>query len=282
MSPKNKGKFGKGKSPVELEDEFVSGVTTVADKIKPHLKLIIGVSVVLTVVMVVYQTYRYLDQRAEAQATTLYREALAAAARPVIPEVESETGDDATDEAGDEAAEEATPVGPQPAKPFTSRELQLEAILTPLETLRDEHGSTDTGKSARLFHAATLYDAGRYDDAIAMYEALLAGGASGELAAIAREGLGYAQEGKALASEDQAARQAGLEQALATFQALAPADEDPRREQALYHEGRILAALGRRDEAVAAYEKAIAIDAESPMRYELRQRLALLGAAADE
>ncbi|GAB4518431.1 MAG: hypothetical protein Tsb0020_37010 [Haliangiales bacterium] len=278
MSPKNKGKFGKGKSPVELEDEFVSGVTTVADKIKPHLKLIIGLSVVLTVVMVVYQTYRYLDQRAEAKATTLYREALAAASRPVIPEVESETDGDAADEAGDEAA----PVGPQPAKPFTSRELQLEAILTPLETLRDEHGSTDTSKSARLFHAATLYDAGRYDDAIAMYEALLAGGASGELAAIAREGLGYAQEAKALASEDQAARQAGLEQALATFQALAPADGDPRREQALYHEGRILAALGRRDEAVAAYEKALAIDAESPMRYELRQRLALLGAAADE
>jgi tetratricopeptide (TPR) repeat protein len=96
------------------------------------------------------------------------------------------------------------------------------------------------------------------------------------IAATAREGLGYAQEALALANEDQAARQAGLETALATFRQIQPSEEGPRREYALYHEARILAALGKREDAAGLLKKAIEIAPESPLRNDIRQRLAQL------
>ena len=48
MSPKNKGKFGKGKPSIETEDEFVSGVNQFLQKLKPYAKqLLIGLVVLL-------------------------------------------------------------------------------------------------------------------------------------------------------------------------------------------------------------------------------------------
>lgn len=261
MSPKNKGKFGKGKSAVELEDEFVSGVSQVAEKLKPHTKLIAVVTSVLAVILVGFYVYQYMVTRAETQATAFYRQALDAAQRPVQEPAEDEA------EAPAEADEDA---------PFPSHQARAEAVLAPLEQLRQEHGSTRTARSVRLFHAATLYDAGRYQEAIELYQEILAGPPEPGSAAVAREGLGYAQEAQALSSEDQAARQAGLEQALETFRQIQPADEGPRREYALYHEARILATLGRRDEAVSALKQALEVAPDSPIRGDIRQRLAQL------
>src|SRR5690606_20896974 len=89
MSPKNKGKFGQGRPAVETTDEFVSGVTQVAEKLKPHTKLIAVVSAVLTLVLIGYYTYQYMDARAEAGATALYRQALELANRPIVPPAET-------------------------------------------------------------------------------------------------------------------------------------------------------------------------------------------------
>ena len=48
---KNKGKFGKGKPKIEDQDEFVSGVQQVAERVRPYAKqLIIGASVILIAV----------------------------------------------------------------------------------------------------------------------------------------------------------------------------------------------------------------------------------------
>jgi predicted negative regulator of RcsB-dependent stress response len=284
MSPKNKGKFGQGRSAVETTDEFVSGVSQVADKLRPHTKVIAWVTGALALVLVGFYTYQYLAQRAEAKATVIYRQALEIAERPIVPETDEakpEAGGDAKDEAGakdtaeapaadDEAGDE------QDDTSFPSHQARADAVLVPLEALREEHGSTATARTARLFHAAALYDAGRFQDAIAMYQEILAGETMPAIAATAREGLGYAQEALALANEDQAARQAGLETALATFRQIQPSEEGPRREYALYHEARILATLGKREDAAAILKKAIEIAPESPLRNDIRQRLAQL------
>lgn len=286
MSPKNKGKFGQGRSAVETTDEFVSGVSQVAEKLRPHTKVIAAVSAVLAVVLAGWYTYQYLGQRAEAKATAIYREALEIAERPIVPK---------TEEAKPEAAEGAKDDGEPAAKDtaeapeaegdeadgenddtFPSHQARADAVLVPLETLRSEYDSTATARAARLFHAAALYDAGRFQDAIAMYQEILADEPMPVIAATAREGLGYAQEALALANEDQAARQAGLETALATFRQIQPSEEGPRREYALYHEARILAALGKREEATGLLKKAIEIAPESPLRNDIRQRLAQL------
>jgi tetratricopeptide (TPR) repeat protein len=288
MSPKNKGKFGQGRSAVETTDEFVSGVSQVAEKLRPHTKIIAAVSAVLAVVLAGWYTYQYLAQRGEAKATALYRQALEIAERPIVPETE-----EAKPEGAEGAKEDGAPAGDEGAKDgaetpegdeadgekddtFPSHQARADAVLVPLETLRAEYGSSATARAARLFHAASLYDAGRFQDAIAMYQEILAGEPMPAIAATAREGLGYAQEALALANEDQAARQAGLETALATFRQIQPSEEGPRREYALYHEARILAALGKRDEATASLKKAIEIAPESPLRNDIRQRLAQL------
>jgi tetratricopeptide (TPR) repeat protein len=286
MSPKNKGKFGQGRTAVETTDEFVSGVSQVADKLRPHTKVIAWVTGALALVLVGWFSYQYLARRAEANATVLYREALEIAQRPIVPKTDedkpeakegaTEDGapqakdgvtEDGADEAGDEAEDDAS---------FPSHQARADAVLVPLTALREEHGSTDTAKAARLFHAAALYDAGRFQDAIAMYQEILADESMPAITATAREGLGYAQEALALANEDQAARQAGLETALATFRQIQPSEEGPRREYALYHEARILAALGKREDAAAILKKAIEIAPESPLRNDIRQRLAQL------
>ena len=276
MSPKNKGKFGQGKPAVELEDEFVSGVAQVADKLKPHVKLIAGISVVLAVVLIGWYTFQYLNERAETKATALFRQALDVADRPFqAPEPES---DEAKPEAAADAAKDEANAdeGKDPDAPFPSEQARAEAVLAPLQALRDDYGSTDTARSARLLHASALYAAGRFQDAIAMYEEILADPSSSELAVPAREGLGYAQEALALASEDQAARQAGLEKALATFGEIQTKEDGPQREVALYHQARILATLGKREDAVASLKKASEIAPDSPLRNDIRQRLAQL------
>lgn len=281
MSPKNKGKFGPGKSAVELDDEFVSGVTNVADKLKPHLKLIAAISAILVVIMIGWYGFQYLNERAETKATALFRQALEIADRPVeAPDPDSDANKDAEagakpdgENAGEKAGEDAEAAADAP---FPSEQARAEAVLVPLESLREDYGSTDTARWARLLHASSLYAAGRFQDAVKTYEEILADQTASELGFVAREGLGYAQEALALASEDQAARQAGLEKALATFGEIQTKEDGPQREVALYHQARILAALGKREDAVASLKKASEIAPESPLRNDIRQRLAQL------
>jgi hypothetical protein len=284
MSPKNKGKFGQGKPAVELQDEFVSGVSQVADKLKPHVKVIAGISGVLVVILIGWYAFQYLNERAETKATALFRQALDTADRPV-QEPEPAAGEDKEAKPEDAAKPEASPEAegaatPDPAAdpnaPFPSEQARAEAVLAPLQALREDYGSTDTARAARLLHASALYTAGRYQDAVGLYEEILADPSVAELAAEARVGLGYAQEALALASQDQAARQAGLEKALATFGAIQTKEDGPQREVALYHQARILAALGKREDAIASLKKASEIAPDSPLRNDIRQRLAQL------
>jgi hypothetical protein len=276
MSPKNKGKFGPGKTAVELEDEFVSGVSQVADKLKPHVKLIAAISAVLTVILIGWYLFQFLNERSETKATALFRQALDIADRQVQepePKPEAATGEDAKPGAADEAAEAETEAADET---FPSEQARAEAVLVPLQTLREDYGSTDTARAARLLHASALYTAGKFQDSIAMYEEILADQTMSDLVPAAREGLGYAQEAQALASQDQAARQAGLEKALATFGEIQTKEDGPQREIALYHQARILATLGKREEAIASLKKASEIAPESPLRNDIRQRLAQL------
>jgi predicted negative regulator of RcsB-dependent stress response len=287
MSPKNKGKFGQGRPAIETTDEFVSGVSQVAEKLKPHVKVIAVVTSALALVLVAWYTYQHLAQRGEAKATVLYQQALELAELPVVPppEVADEAKDGAKDEAGNAKPEAAAEAATKDeagegadgeVTSFPSHQARADAVLVPLTTLQEEHGSTKTAGAARLFHATALYDAGRFQDAIAMYQEILADESMSAIATTARTGLGYAQEALALANEDQAARQAGLEAALATFRQIQPTEDGPRREYALYHEARILATLGKREEAAAALKKAIEVAPDSPLRNDIRQRLAQL------
>lgn len=287
MSPKNKGTFGKGKSAIEPEDEFISTMGRVGAALKPHTtKIVIGCSIVMLALIAVF-TYRWWDHRQQAKATFIYDQAVTIVRVPIIPEPvpeDSAEGKDGEDGNAEGEAAAPTPTGPKDEDhdgipdSFSSRAERAQAVLAILDRLRSEYGSTQAAKESGLLYASMLYDAGRYADAAAMYQTYLGSGVVGPLKVVAREGLGYAQEAQAMGLEDQQARAAGLEKALQTFGSIQRDDKGPDRDRALYHEARILAELGRKEEAVAALKKALEIKPEGGLKYDINQRLAHLQA----
>ena len=77
----------------------------------------------------------------------------------------------------------------------------------------------------------------------------------------AMEGVGYSLEAKALANEDASAQQSGLQAALQAFEQLQPNKDGAMRDYSLYHQGRILIAMGKVDEGVAKFKE---LTAEQP------------------
>ncbi len=116
--------------------------------------------------------------------------------------------------------------------PFADAKARANAILDALA----KQGPDVAGPTYR---ASILMQAGKLDEAITEYKrAVTSKGIEGVLA---REGLGLAEEMKAeTPGLDAAARNKGLEDALATFQTMQPDEQGPRRAFALYHQGRML------------------------------------------
>lgn len=284
MSPKNKGTFGKGKSAVEAEDEFVSTMGRVGAALEPHtMKIVVGVSIVLLALTGIF-TYRWWDQREHAKATTVYDQAVAFARAPIMP-------DPVPDPAAEPGAEGAADAQQGTAVPkdanndgvpdsFPSRSARAQAALVPLQALRAEYGSTDVAVEATFLHGSMLYDAGRHADAIAMYRNYVDDGAVGQLKTMAREGMGYAQEALAMSQQDPQAKNAELDKALTIFRAIQSDEKGPERDRALYHEARLLAQLGRNQEAIDALKKALELQPDGPFSYDINQRLAQLQAGA--
>lgn len=267
MSPKNKGKFGQGKSAVELDDQFVSGAGKVAEALRPHIWRIAVAVAVVTILVVAYSLYGWWNDKKALAATDLYAEALEIAQREIVPE-------------DLKALEEEADTVVKPVTYTTSQE-RAQAALAVLDKLQAEYGGTDVATEARLLQAAMLFELGRFDDALAMYDSYADSGASPELKAVAREGIAYVYEAKAMALEDAAARDQALEQALEAFRSVQPEDEGPLRELALYHQGRILQQLGRTDEAAEAFRKALEVDELGVLEGDIQSRLAQLDAPAE-
>lgn len=165
----------------------------------------------------------------------------------------------------------------QPDDP-TSKEQPFPDVKARAAAIVDEIHKQGAEGAGPAFHGAQLMTAGKLDEAIAEYrKGTTAPGLDGVLA---REGLGLALETKATADKDAAARQKGLEEALAAFQTMQTDDKGPGRAYALYHQGRILMLLQKRDEAKAAFQKAkdIGKDKDADLAELVEERLAMLGA----
>jgi len=273
VARKNKGKFGKGKSAVEEQDEFVSGVTKIAEKLRPYAWRIAVLIVVVTIGIVSFTTYRWWKERKAKKATAMFVEAVEISRRAIEP-----PGAEPAEPPGDEPQE------PEEDKPVTyeSAAARDEAELKELESLRKKYAGTGVVSEARLLEASKLAEVGRYDEALSLYKAYAAGEGSALLRAVAREGIGYALEAKALATDDATAREKGLREALTAFRNVQPKEDGPRRDYALYHEGRILATLDERDQAISAFQKVLAIEPPSPLTDEVNARLAALGVTPSE
>lgn len=164
------------------------------------------------------------------------------------------------------AGTEPDPKAPEPT--FATHTERAQAVL-------DTIAKTSANVSP-AFRGSFLVQTGKLDEAIAEYRKGITGRTLDNV--LAREGLGIALETKAQAEKDAAARQKGLEEALTVFQTMQPDDKGPRRAYAHYHEGRILALLGKTAEAKAALDKAKELG-DADLGELIDQRLASLGAS---
>lgn len=207
------------------------GGESLVDRILPHVKKILAVIGIFALVVSIFLVWRWWQQRKSDKATAALVVALDHAARPVV-EPEEATGD-----AGVPAPEPAE--GPK-EESYASHTERAEAALARLRAVGGEQRD-----GAALLEADLLFELGKLDEAERAYrKAASRRDIEGE---VAREGIGHVAEAKG-----------ELEKALEAFRAAQPDDAGPRREYALYHEGRILAQMGKKDEARAAFDKALA------------------------
>ena len=148
------------------------------------------------------------------------------------------------------------------------------------KALLDELSKQGAEPPGHAYRGGLLLAAGNVDQAIEAYKR---GQDAKDIdGVLSREGLGIALEAKAAAEKDAAARGKILEEALAAFQRMQPDEKGPRRVYALYHQGRVQAALGKNAEAKTLFEKAnemLASERRHELRELLQKRLAALGAA---
>lgn len=291
MSPKNKGKFGKGKPAVEPDDEFVSTMSRVGKALQPYVKqIVIGVSVVAVLLIAIFG-YRWYSARQERQATTLYAKAARLANTAILPQSIPEPDAEAPDGDNPDGAKDGAdkPAGEAVFNPedrnddglpdsFPTRADRAKAVLPLLTKLQSDYGSTDTAKSARLLHATMLYDVGDYAAAEKMYKGYLSSSGPSLLKRVAREGMGASSEALAMANADPGQRTAALERTLTIYRDIQRTEKAAGWERALYHQARILAIQGKKDEAKKLLEQALVDVPNSLMKDEIEDRLTTLEA----
>jgi predicted negative regulator of RcsB-dependent stress response len=235
--------------PREAPKPVHIGGESIADRILPHIKKIIISIIVIAVVLSVFFGIRAWKQSKQSEATEKMAKVFSVAQQKVAPP--------------------GTGSAPPPDT-FADTKARAAAVLAEAA----KHGA-DLDPAVK---GGLLLDKGDFDAAIEEYKR----GASGDgiSGVFAREGLGIAHETKAMASKDAAARQKGLEDALAAFVAMQPKQDGPRRAYALYHQGRIQQILGKTAEAKTLFEQAKTAGASSSELAQLiDKRLASLGAS---
>jgi tetratricopeptide (TPR) repeat protein len=244
MAEKDVSKPAEPPKPVHIGGE------SLLDRLLPHMKqIIIGIAVVSVVLIVIF-TVQWFRERGQIAATKKLDQILEVGREPIRGKDEK----------------------PDPQKPsFGDTKERGAAVLA-------EIAKQGTDAAGHAFRGGELLDAGKIDDAIAEYRQGI--GDKTIEGVLCREGLGLALEAKAMAEKDTAARQKGLEEALAAFTLMQPDETGLRRAYALYHQGRIQQLIGKRAEAKALFEKAkAAVKSDHDLADLVEKRLAALGAS---
>jgi tetratricopeptide (TPR) repeat protein len=245
--------------------DFNSVIDQVAKVVRPYLKPIgIGAGALL-VAIVAWNVWTGAQAKKAGHATAELGKVLDTATARV-------------DEGGPDIEALASGQPPEPAR-FKTFKDRSEAELAASQALDVTFGGSKAAARAKLVAAGALYDLGKHDEAIAAYRAFIASGPGVDLAAVAKEGVGYCIEAKALAQTDAAARTAGLGEALAAYAAIAADDKDPHYATSLYHQARIKALQGDKAGAVDLYKKVLDKNPGGVLTEEVNGRLALLDAA---
>lgn len=226
------------------------GGESIVDRVLPHLKKVMVVIGVVSLILLVVFGRRWWLERGMTKSTDQVAAVLAAGDHPI--RAKGDTADPKVVSFADPAE-------------------RANAVLTAIAQQGIDPGP--------LYRASMLLDAGKLDDAIAEYGKLAAD--KGIDGVLAHEGKGLALEAKAAASKaDATAAQKGYEAALAEFVAMQPDEAGPRYAYAQYHQGRMLILLGKQADAKTALTKAktAAKSSADQLPELIEKRLASLGA----
>jgi tetratricopeptide (TPR) repeat protein len=286
MSPKNKGTFGKGKTAVEPDDEFLSTMSRVGRALEPYVKKIVLGVVIITALLVVVFAWRHYNTVKEESATSVYAEAATLAAVPVLPPRAEDSLVDTAD-GKPPATPDAVPEVFVPKDEnndsipdsFPSSAERAKPVIDDLDKLDAKYGGTDVAKSSRLLRAGMLYDLGQYQAAYDTFRKFASSSAPRPLKDIAREGMGHASEALAMSTDDPGQRTAALQQALESYRSIQTEAKQPNWDRSLYHSARIQAELGQAEEARKTLRQALEDMPEGDMEAPIKQYLAQLEAS---
>jgi tetratricopeptide (TPR) repeat protein len=224
------------------------GGDSILDRLAPHvMKFAVGAGA-LVVVIIAYYSWRWYDRSKAEKATSTLVRGLELGDRAVVAE--------------------PTPEDTEPSYP--SYAARADATAAAIAKSGRARGA------AALYEANLLLTAGKHDQALAAFRKL--GTGTSDDAVLAREAIGVTLETQAAATKDQAAQRKLLEEALVAFRAVQSDDQGLRRDYALFHEARVLEALGKPAEAVAPLTKALTVAPETSLRRDIENRLVALGA----
>jgi predicted negative regulator of RcsB-dependent stress response len=213
------------------DDPFQRGVRQASKTVIDAPKLVVGAIVIMVAVIAggVALRNRKLEANAEASRTLATATAAIVRGQVVPPETQAELGET--------LRFYRLPI-------FATAEDRDAAIDEALAAARSS-GRDLVEQDATLAAASRAVRVGDFDTAVREYDAFLADASDDHpLRFMALEGQGVALEA-----------QGEYERALAAFAAIAPHPTDFYRAMALYHQGRVLEALERKDEAVAMYSQ---------------------------
>ncbi len=211
----------------------------------------IGTAVVVLIVGgLIAALVQYFSNRTEETASKQLGQALALLNRPVV-----------------EGLALQAPAGEEP--PFKSQKEKDEAIVKSLTDFRAAHQGTEAAVTAALPLAKAEYRLGNHDGAVAAFgEYIKQARKNDPLLASAYEGQGYAYEAKGQ-----------LDQALESFKQMAQVEAGEFMQgMGQYHQARILAAQGKKDEAAQLLADLKASQANAAAGRLATERLAVLAA----
>lgn len=246
------------RGPGAEDDAFQATVRKSGRSAINNTRLTLGIGL-LVVVVIAVSVYVYDRQRSKrAEATRVLASAVAFEARAKVGE---------PDQLPDGSVR-------NPPFPLLKEEAQrAERVNKTLGELSDSEGGSAADIAGDLVRAAQKMKFGNHAEAVDLYRRFLERAPEQHpLAFLAREGLGFALE----ASGD-------LEGALREYKLLGPEKGGFYRDAALYHQGRVLEALGRQDEALEIYRKYNTEYPQTEMsmaQQEVRARLEALDPAA--
>jgi tetratricopeptide (TPR) repeat protein len=215
------------------------------------LRMTVGAVVAVAIAAVGFMTWRNsVDTRARAMLAEAMVVNEARVVPPTVPAEKPPT----------ESAPQVAPT-PQP-NTYPTQKAKLEAALPKFMAAADSYPSSDAGRTARYQAAAALVGLGRFDEAVAQYDRVIAE-SSGLLAQMARLGKAEAQ-----------LRAAKHDAAIASFKELSErTDLNLPKEAMLLELARAYKLAGKTEDARKTLTQIVEQHANSPFATEAKQEL---------